>query len=446
MIAGIDKLATKKPTGPNAAVASPSKTSPASKENVSKNLAAEEIQKQLHTNPGTIRSYNFKKVKQGDQGLSKNTENILKRFGVDGNNKYHTAVLSDDGKTLVVITAGKTTLSQLFGGSSSVGRFFYKAFGWLGRLFGAPHRGIASSKYNEIYNASHENNPEGFKGEPMKHLLSALSKDQYHSVSVFHKDDKTGDFDKQPVALAITDAYYNLFDTFMPLDKVPPKEIEEYKNKYKKFYSIDKLITLSKNPAEFKDIYHQVVEGLYQAQGFDLLALPMHMHSNPNVNSNDLNYMELPWHRVLQTNAGSWKIVGDRKIVDEDESIKSLMDEKAREEYKSSLIDQAHQITFVRPKSEAGNPIPDILAHCDAWSQMSSGSQIRADKEEDRKLIAKVKMIDSVLINNHNTEQKIANKITNEAKDTKAKNPTNRAGLLKKLFSKKEAPSPSNKA
>ena len=206
------------------------------------------------------------------------------------------------------------------------------------------------------------------------------------------------------------------------------------------------MIPLSKNPAEFKDIFHQVVEGLYQGQGFDLLAVPMHMHSNPNVNSNDLNYMELPWHKVLQTNSGSWKIVGDKKIIDEDEGIKSLMDEKAREEYKSSLIDQAQQITFVRPKSEAGNPIPDILAHCDAWSQMSSGSQIRADKEEDRKLIAKVKMVDSVLINNHNAEQKIANKITNEAKETKAENPTNRAGLLKKLFSKKETPSPSNKA
>jgi|GEM_PF-3935636 len=439
MIAGIDKLATKKPSGPSSSAVIPTTTNPAQEDKASKNLAAEEIQKQLHTKPGNIRSYNFKKIKQGDPGLSKNTESILKRFGVDGSNKYHSAVLSDDGKTLVVISGGKTALSQLFGGSNALSRFVYKAFGWIGRLFGAPHRGIASSKYNELYNASHESSPEGFKGEPIKHLLTALLKDQYHSVSVFHKDDKTGDFNKQPVALAITDAYYHLFDTFMPLDKVSPKEIEDYKNKYKKFYSIDKLIPLSKNPAEFKDIYHQVVEGLYQAQGFDLLAVPMHMHSNPNVNSNDLNYMELPWHRILQTNAGSWKIVGDKKIIDEDEGIKSLMDEKAREEYKSSLIDQAHQITFVRPKAEAGNPIPDILAHCDAWSQMSSGSLIRADKEEDRKLIAKAKMIDSVLINNHNTEQKIANKITNQAQETKAENPANRAGLLKKLFSKKEA-------
>jgi len=446
MIAGIDKLATKKTSGPNASVASPSKTSPAPEETANKNLAAEEIQKQLHTKPGNIRSYNFKKVKQGDQGLSKNTENILKRFGVDGNNKYHSGVLSDDGKTLVVVSSGKTSLSQLFGGSNSVSRFFYKVFGGIGRLFGAPHKALASNKYNELYNASHEKNPDGFKGEPIKHLLTALSKDQYHSISVFHKDDKTGDFDKQPVALAITDAYYNLFDTFMPLDKVPKEEIENYKNKYKKYYSIDKLIPLSKNPAEFKDIFHQVVEGLYQSQGFDLLAVPMHMHSNLNVNSNDLNYMELPWHKVLQTNSGSWKIVGDKKIIDEDESIKSLMDEKAREEYKSSLINQASQITFVRPKSEAGNPIPDILAHCDAWSQMSSGSQIRADKEEDRKLIAKVKMVDSVLINNHNTEQKIANKITNEAKDTKAETPSNKAGLLKKFFSKKQDTTPSNKA
>ncbi|TWW08461.1 hypothetical protein E3A20_24110 [Planctomyces bekefii] len=84
MIAGIDKLATKKKTtGPNASVASPSKTSPAPEETASKNLAAEEIQKQLHTKPGTIRSYNYKKVKQNDQGLSKNTENIPKCFSSD---------------------------------------------------------------------------------------------------------------------------------------------------------------------------------------------------------------------------------------------------------------------------------------------------------------------------------------------------------------------------
>jgi hypothetical protein len=445
MIASIDKFKTPQKTGPESVTNGPStKSNKDSSVDATKQMAADEIQKQLHSKPTEIRAYNFKKVKSGDAGLSRNTETILKRFEIDGNNKWHTATLSDDGKTLVVVTGGKTALSQLFGGSSSIGRFFYKIFGWVGRLFGAPHKALANQKYTEMYNANHNENPEGFRGEPLKHLVSALSNDKYHTVAVFHKNEKTGDFEKQPVALAITDAYYNLFDSFMPMDKVPQEEIQKYKMKYKKYYSLDKIIPLTKDVKEFKDIYHQIVEGLYQAQGFDLLAVPMHMHSNPNVNSNDLNYMELPWHRILQTNSGNWKIVGDSKLIDDGE-LKDLMDEKARAEYKAALIDQPHQITFVRPKSEANKPIPDILSHCDAWSQMSSGGVLRTNRAEDTILIQKVKMVDSNLINNHNIEQKIAEKVTSNLTEKKSEE-DKKAGLLNRLFGKKSAAPDSTKA
>jgi hypothetical protein len=403
MIASIDR--NKKSLGPKNTPSAPIEMEHMVKANQSKKMAEDEVQN-LHNKPANIGTYNFKKIKFGDSNLSKNTENILKRFGVDGNNKYHTAVLSEDGKSLIVISGGKTTLSQLFGGSNVISRFFYKIFGGIGRLFGAPHKALAWKKYNDHYNSSHEKNPEGFKGEPIKHLISALAKDQYHGVNIFHKNEKTGDFDIQPNVIAITDAYYHLFDTFMPLDKVPDEEIKKYKTQYKKYYSIDKLITLSDSPKNLKELYHEIVEGLYQAQGFDCLTIPIHIHSNSNTNSNDLNYIQLPWHRILQANSGEWKIVGDKKIIDDNESIKSSMDEKTREEYKSSLIDQSTQITVIRPKSTANKPISNILAHCDAWSQMSSGSVIRAEKEEDRKLIKELKSVNSMLISDYYNKQK----------------------------------------
>lgn len=446
MVAGINRITNReatKPSGPEelAKVTPPSpKSSEAPKASEQgKQAAAAEIHKQLHDKPSQISDYKFTKIKAGDASLSKAAAAILKRYGVDGSNTWNNAVLSNDGKTLVVVTAGKTTLGQLFGGTNGFTRLLYKLFGWLPRLFGAPHRALATSKYSELYNAAHDKNPDGFRGEPLKHLVKALGSGHYHSVAVFHRDEAKGDFNAKPVALAITDAYRNQFDSFMAQDKVDAKEIEEYKKKYAKYYSIDKLIPLSEDVKQLKDIYHQIVEGLYQAQGFDLLAVPMHMHANPNVNSNDLNYMELPWHRILQTNANHWKIVGDTKLAD-DEDLKPFKNDQEKQDYKANLINMPLEMTFVRPKAEAAKPLPTLLAYADAWSQMSSGDQARSSDEKDRALIEKVRSIDANIINQHNVKQKIArelsDKLEGHPKDQAKDAADSKESFIKKLLAK----------
>jgi hypothetical protein len=213
---------------------------------------------------------------------------------------------------------------------------------------------------------------------------------------VFHKDEKTGDFAKNPAAIAVIDAFANLIETHirqrMQQKNLPEEEIENEikakKEKYgtfEKYYSGDKLIPLSKSSDDLKDIMHQVVEGLYAAQGFDAFLIPSQVHPGTNVNSNDLNYAEIDWHYVKQNADAKWTVVGDPKLLDSVE----FANAEEKETYLARMTQTKYspKLTIVRPIDKSKDPLSPFLADLQQWSTMSQGSQLRTTNAEDLKLI-----------------------------------------------------------
>lgn len=406
MVGLIDRLKPKDKLPPAA------KDTAASKQPDEATKKAEElIQKQLHAKPEELgKSYQFTKLTtSGDQ----KTKAILDRFEItDKATEYDNAVLSKDGNTLVVVNRGEVALKQLFGGANGFSRFMYKVFGWLPRLFGSPHKAELANKYKELFSG------EGIdmQHEPIGHMFSALKSGEYHTVSIFQKDTTTGEFTKQPAAVAIIDAYENLIESnirremeerSLP-DKAIDKEVEARKAQYKDYYAGDKMIPLSPQ-ASMSDLFHQMVEGLYAAQGFKAFVVPSQVHANPNVDSNDLNYQELDWHMISQNKDMQWQVMGDPKVLDK---IPSLADEE-KTEYKSKLTASpfSPKVTIVRPKDQADKAIPPFLAYLQQWSAMSQGAGLRTTNKEDLDLIELTEPVNAGIIQNHNSQMQVASSL-----------------------------------
>ncbi len=368
------------------------------------------LEKSLHAKPETLQQvYKFKKVSAEDVALPESAKKILQRFEINAqSSEYDHAVLSDDAKTLVVVNNGTVALKQLCGGEGALSRFAYKCFGWIPRMFGAANKAIIVNRYKELFNAPDVEE----QGEPFKHILTALASSEYHTVTVFHKDEKTGEFTKDPAAVAIIDAYANLIDNHirhamkaknLPDDEIE-KEIKAKKEKYgsfEKYYAADKLIPLASSSDDLKDVMHQVVEGLYAAQGFDLFVVPSQMHPQTNMNSNDLNYLELDWHYIKQKPDGQWNITGDSKLLathefktpeDKDLYLKGMKE-----------INYSPKITLVRPVAKASEPVNVFLANLQQWSNMSQGSELRTDDPQNLKLIEMTEPVNASIIKKHNS-------------------------------------------
>lgn len=341
----------------------------------------------LHAKVETLpKTYKFKAIKAGeneDAGLNK----ILNRFGINESaSKYDKAVLSDDGNTLVIVNQGTISLNQLFGGTNGLARFAYKVYGPMMKAFGAADKDMAARRYYELFNAPNIEE----HGEPLKDLIQALKSGEYHTVTVFQRDPNTKKFSPNPLAVAVTDAYYHLIDDYVAdlMQGKPQAEIDAMikalKEKFAKYYTLDKVIPLTADPnIDFKDLIHQLIEGLYQAQGFDGFVAPSQIHDdNINVNSNDLNYREIDWHFLRQN--GAWKIVGNPGLLD-----KIITDKAQRDAYiaKMNPTDYSPKITIIRPKDLASKPIDPEIAALQQRSIVSQGSEIRIDNPEDLKLI-----------------------------------------------------------
>ncbi len=396
----IDKLANLE-----AANKVPAKVGIAPEANKETPKTAEPIHKALHAKQETLPTkYIFKKIKADDSGLTSQVKGILDRFQINANaTEYDCAVMSEDGNTLVIANRGQVGLKQLFGGTNSFTRALYKIFGWIPRMFGAAHKAIAANRYKELFTGADIEE----QGEPLKHVLSALKSGEYHTVTVFHKDESTGEFTKNPVAVTITDAFDNLIDTHirstMQAKNLPEAEIaneiklkKEKYGTFEKYYSADKVIPLTKSPKDLKDLLHQVTEGLYAAQGFDAFVIPSQVHPQTNVNSNDLNYLELDWHYIKQKADGKWKIVGNPKLLD---SFKFKTAED-KESYLANMnpTEYSPKLTIVRPLAKASEPIPPFLSNLQQWSTMSQGSQLRTNNVEDHKLIEMTEPVNAMFI------------------------------------------------
>ena len=404
------------------------------KENPNKS-AIEQIHKDLHDNPEKIGTYNFKKIQKGEAKDSPELENVLSRYKVDGVNKHNSAVLSSDGNTAVVITDGVTALKNGCGGTNWFTRGFNMLFGWIGRIFGSPDNRTFAKRYKELFNTAEAQDPNSMVHESLSHLMKAFKQNHYHAVHVFHKDPESGKFTKTPDAVAVTDSYYMVMDAHQKIeDKDRAKILEEMKKDYKNVYALDKIIPITKSGGALKDVFHQVSEGLYQAQGFDMLTVPGQVHANPNVETNDLHYEEVPFHAVVQNQKGEWKIFGDKGLLDDEATFKSN-DEK--ENYLKHLIDQPRHLTIVSPKT-ADKKI-DRLAHNNAlghfanWINMYSGGKVRTDKKEDKELIEKANNVNANLMYKKQTEREVAHKIA-EKLEKPEKADDDKEGWMKKLM------------
>lgn len=349
----------------------------------------------------TIKSKGFQKIKANDKSLDKDVKALLKRYKTD-TDEYHKAALSADGKSLVISHDGKTTLSQNFGGTSALSRVFYKLTGLVSKTLGYADRNIASSKYKKFFN-NYDNSGKdlGMVHEPLSHLFKGLATNHYHGVSIFHKDEKTGKFTKTPSAISIIDSYKYIFEEHAKLGQMPP-ELQAKKEYFSKAYALDKTIPLDLDKAkDFLGLYKEIAEGLYQAQGYSFLSIPGQVHQTLVANTDDLNYIELPYYRVQQGSDKKWKALGNKKELDED----LFENKKDRQFFESKLIDSEHtNLTIIRSKELAQEKLEPFIAYMENWSQMYSGSTLRSKDKESQKLIHMTQHISSTLINIFNNE------------------------------------------
>ncbi len=342
-----------------------------------------------------LKNYNFKKISAEDQGLEPELATILARHKVYKQEayRYNTAVLSEDGNTLVMPLDGRTVLANYFGGRGATKRFLNRTVGCVPRTFGSHNTLLGTRKYKELYSKSHDAELDSDKGESLAELIKGLQTNHYHGVVVFEKDPKLGKFPKYPKALAITDSYALLVKSNISTIKPggAEEEIKALEAQFKKYYSLDKVLPFfSMEEAkelgiDFNEIRHKIIEGLYQAQGFDLLAVASKLDFSSSSLSN--KYID-KWHTISEKNNGSWKATGDASLVTN--AIFTNTKEKA--EYLANLKDEARSMTFVVPSAKAIETLPKELAILDALSQMSSGTESRAGEKEAAlmKQVAKV--------------------------------------------------------
>jgi uncharacterized protein YdaT len=338
----------------------------------------------------------FKKINASDKGLEKEVQAILKRYKVDSD-KYHGAALSTDGKSLVISHDGKTTLKENFGGTSSLGRFASKIF----KLFSGVDRSIAAPKYKEFFNNYKPDNKDvGMVMEPISHLFKGLSTNHYHGVSIFHKDEKTGKFNKTPSAVSIIDSYKFIFEEHEKGNEMPDA-VKAKKALFDNAYALDKTIPIDMEKAkDFRKIYNEIAEGLYQAQGFSFITIPGQVHKTLNANTSELNYVEMPWHRVQQSADNQWRVQANKKEFDSE-----MLDPKDQKFYESRMIDSEHtNITIVRPLDQAQEPLEPFIGYMENWSQMYSGNTLRANDKDNQKLVDLAQSVSSKYIETYNAE------------------------------------------
>ena len=347
-----------------------------------------------------IKAPNFKKISADDKELEKEVLSIIKRYKVDTDN-YHKASLSADGKTLVIAHDGLTTLKENFGGAGSVSRLANKVFGKLSQLFGGADKAVATAKYKEFFNNySPDNKDVSMVMEPISHLFKGLSSNHYHGVSIFHKDETTGKFTKTPSAISIIDSYKYIFEEHSKGSEMPPS-VKAQKDIFENAYALDKTIPIDMEKAKnFTGLYNEIAEGLYAAQGYSFLTIPGQVHKTLSANSDDLNFVEMPWHRVQQSADKKWRVLTNKKDFDAE-----ILDEKDRKFYESRIIDSEHSnITIVRPKDQEKEAIEPFIGYMENWSQMYSGDALRAKDKENKKFVDLAQSIATKYLETYNAE------------------------------------------
>jgi hypothetical protein len=348
-----------------------------------------------------INSKKFRQINLSSADLEKETKKILARYKVDSD-KYHRASLSKDGNTLVVVHDGKTTLAQNFGGASKLSRFFYKIFGFISRGFGAANKNIASAKYKEFFNNHDSNEKEvTMVMEPLGHLYKGLSQNHYHGITVFHRDNLTGKFSKNPSVVSIIDSYQYIFAEHMKNHDLPP-ELKSKQSFFDNGYALDKTIPIDMDKAKnFGQLYNEIIEGFYNAQGFSFMTVPGQVHKNLSATSADLSFTELPWHRVQQSADKHWRVATKKQDINDAE----FANAKDKEFYLSKVNDNNYTYcTIVRPKADHEKPIEPLIGFMENWSQMYSGNSLRAKDKDDKRLVELAQGHSAMQINKFNQQ------------------------------------------
>jgi hypothetical protein len=363
-----------------------------------------EVQAEIDTNKlhaKEVQAPKFKKINADNKGLEKEVQTLLKRYKVDSDN-YHKAALSEDGKSLVISHDGLTTLKENFGGASGVSRFANKVFGALSRAFGGADKAVATAKYKEFFNNyTPEDKDVSMVHEPISHLFKGLSSNHYHGVSIFHKDDKTGLFLKTPSAVSIIDSYKFIFEEHAQTNEMP-EAVKAKKAIFDNAYALDKTIPLDMEKAkDFRGLYREIAEGLYQAQGYSFLTIPGQVHKTLNASTGDLNYVEIPWHRVHQNSNKEWRVMANKKEFDTE----IFDNDKDREFYESKIDDSEHSnLTIVRPKDQEKEAIEPFIGYMENWSQMYSGNMLRAKDKDNKRLVDLAQSISTKYLETYNAE------------------------------------------
>lgn len=432
MISSLFKKSSPAPEGP-AAPAPAVDAAPAQALPPASAAFKEQVHARLHDQAQRIpNTYQFKKVSSEEAGLKSDLQAILKRFKVknDPQQKYNNAVLSADGKTLMVVSDGLTALKQNFGGASWIGRVFNGTLGWARKLFTGVDTNVATKKYKELFTYLENNDENNMVHESPKHLFKGLKDNHYHAVSIFRLDEKSGKFKKNPAVVSVIDSYQLLVEQQLKYekDKIRLSKLQNLDKRMENYFAVDKIIPIDETETNFQEVFHQIAEGLYQAQPYDLLTLPGKVHGNPNVNTNDLNYAELPWFKISETNDKKWKPYGDFQLLQPDYFANS----GEMKEFQSKLVPYAQNLTIVRPIAQANQAIDNKIGWLDAWQQMYSGGERRITDKESEKIFKMNAKINDKIINKHNVQMQLAAEMTQEPLEEEKK------GFLKNLFGSKK--------
>ena len=207
--------------------------------------------------------------------------------------------------------------------------------------------------------------------------------------------------ERLPYAISIIDSYKYIFEEHEK-GKEMPSPVKTRRSIFENAYALDKTIPIDMEKAKnFSQLYNEIAEGLYAAQGYSFLTIPGQVHKELNANSDNLNYVELPWHRVQQSADKKWRVSTSKKNLDP--GLFTSTDDQNF--YESRIVDSDYtNITIVRPKQEEQKPIEPFIGYMENWSQMYSGNVLRAKDKDNKRLVDLAQSIATKMIETYNAE------------------------------------------
>lgn len=196
-----------------------------------------------------------------DPRVTPDIKHVLKYFAADlDKDKKEQAVLSEDGKTLVVSLSGENAYKGFFKATPLYLKpvlWIKQLVGKIGKLFGGKgylKQDLGLQKYREMFLPSKNSNLT-HRAEDEKHFIQNLRNNHYHAQVAFTYCEKHKQFRHKPEMITITDSLHTAAKK-IGLD-------HDARKRYKHDYMIDKAIPIrAKNFNILNDMFDAFMTGI----------------------------------------------------------------------------------------------------------------------------------------------------------------------------------------